>query len=368
MLHSGHIRFLQKASELGDLYVAIGSDPTILELKGRAPMTTEDERKYMLEAVRYVKHCVISRGTGILDFEDELRSIKPDIFVVNEDGNTPAKEALCRKKGIKYVVLSRDAFHNLPARSTTSLRRECRIPYRLDLAGGWLDQPFVSKHFPGPVLTISIEPNIDFNQRSGMASSTRQRAVELWQTNIPQGDREKLARILFSFENPPGTKEFSGSQDAIGIVFPGMNKLDYHGGYWPIKIHSNHDEKTLKWIENCISMVPLGPRGSGFSVFKDKKITPARARALSLTAENCWTAINARDVEQFGKSMRDSFEAQISMFPGMLPHNLKAVIQRFGKKALGWKLSGAGGGGYLVLVSREEIPNTIKLKIRRAGE
>jgi len=41
MLHSGHIRFLEQAAEYGDVYVAIGSDRTVMDLKGRAPVTTE---------------------------------------------------------------------------------------------------------------------------------------------------------------------------------------------------------------------------------------------------------------------------------------------------------------------------------------
>ena len=149
MLHSGHIRFLEKAAAYGDVYVAIGSDRTVADLKGRAPVTTEAERKYMLEAVRHVKRCMISRGSGLMDFVTELKEIKPDLLIVNEDGNTPGKVELCEQTGIEYLVLRRDPRDDLPARSTTDLRQECHIPYRLDLAGGWLDQPFVSKFCPG---------------------------------------------------------------------------------------------------------------------------------------------------------------------------------------------------------------------------
>ncbi|HPB14265.1 MAG TPA: adenylyltransferase/cytidyltransferase family protein, partial [Bacteroidales bacterium] len=35
MVHSGHIAFLQEASQYGDLYIGLGSDKTIRELKGR---------------------------------------------------------------------------------------------------------------------------------------------------------------------------------------------------------------------------------------------------------------------------------------------------------------------------------------------
>ena len=365
MLHSGHIRFLEKAARHGDVFVALGSDRTLIGLKGRAPVTTERERKYMLEAVRHVKRCVISRGTGILDFVDELKRVKPDVFIVNEEGNTPAKAELCQRMGIKYIVLRRDPQEGLPARSTTSLRQECQIPYRLDLAGGWLDQPFVSEHGAGPVLTICLEPTLEFNERSGMASSTRRRAIELWQTDLPDDDRDKLARMLFSFENPPGTVQFSGSQDSIGIVFPGLNRLDYRGAFWPVKITSVDNEDVLTWLEQHLCLVPLGPRKSGYDVFKGRRITPGRVRPLAAAADACWRAILKRDLEAFGHHFRASFEAQVSLFPAMSDPKVRATLRQYAGSALGWKLSGAGGGGYLVLVTKNELPGAIKLKIRR---
>ena len=365
MFHSGHVRFLEEAAAHGDLYVGIGSDRTVQELKGRSPVTTQNERKYILEALKCVKKCSINSGSGTLDFVAELERVAPDIFVVNEDGNTPAKAELCRQRGIKYLVLKRAPRKNLPPRSTTSLRKECHIPYRLDLAGGWLDQRDISQHSPGPVITISVEPTLEFNQRSGMASSTRMRAIELWQTEIPIDGCEKLARVLFSYENPPGTKCFSGSQDSIGIVYPGLNRLDYDGAYWPDKITTVGDEDILKWLEDHLYLLPLGPRNSHFNVFKGKKITTTRVRGLATAANRCWDAILKKDVARFGSFFRESFEAQTALFPAMATANVRSAIKLFSKAALGWKLSGAGGGGYLVLVSQQEIPQAIKIKIRR---
>ena len=365
MLHSGHVRFLEAAAAYGDVYVGIGSDETIRRLKGRFPVNPQAERKYLLEALKFVKACSVNTGSGIMDFLEDLDRISPDYFVVNEGGNTPAKLQLCRRLGIRYVVLKRNPRANLPARSTTSLRRKCQIPYRIDLAGGWLDQPFVSKHGAGPVLVISVEPTIEFNERSGMASSSRRRAIELWQTDIPGGDREKLARVLFAYENPPGTTEFSGSQDAMGIVLPGLNRLDYAGHYWPEKITPVYQEETLGWLEEQLYLIPLGPRKGSFQVLKDKRITPGKVRALAAAADQCWAAIRQRKVEELGRQMRASFEAQVSLFPRMANPDVTSAIRQYAPGTLGWKLSGAGGGGYLILVSRHDVRGAIKIRIRR---
>lgn len=367
LLHSGHVAFLKSAAEYGELHVCIGSDATIHGLKRRWPVNDEHERKYMLEALSCVHAVHIGSGSGQLDFVPEFEQVKPDFLVVNQDGHAEAKAELCRKHGTRYIMLERTPHAGLKARSTTALREESRMPYRLDLAGGWLDQPFVSKHHPGSVLTISIEPTHEFSDRSGMSSSTRHKAIEIWRTHLPDGDREQQARILFSYENPPGTVEVSGSQDSIGIVFPGLNRLHYNGAYWPERIESVQDEAVLSFIEQRLHLIELGPRQSDFKVLADTRIDAAGAKALADAADDCWRAILAKDARDFGVAFRRSFEAQVAMFPHMVDDDIRAVIAKHAPNALGWKLSGAGGGGYLVLVSEKPVEGSIQLSIRRGG-
>jgi cytidyltransferase-like protein len=365
LLHSGHVQFFQTAASYGELHVALGSDHTYYELKGRLPINSEKERLFMVQSVSCVKNAFISVGSGILDYEKEIRDIKPDIFVVNEDGNIPEKETLCRELDIEYVVLKREPAAGLATRSTTSLRNINLMPYRIDVAGGWLDQPWVSELYPGPVVTVSLEPTLEFNERSGMASSTRLNAIDLWGTRLPAGDEEKLAKILFAYDNPPGTKEISGSQDSIGIVCPGLNKAYYDGKYWPSRIESVQDENILQFIEKSFYLVPLGPRHYGYSVLSNTDINADGAKALSIAAESCWNAILSRDVVKFGKFFRDSFEAQIAMFPNMVNPMVFELINHYKDLALGWKLSGAGGGGYLILVSDKPVEHALQVLIRR---
>ena len=222
LLHSGHVAFLEEAASYGDLYVAVGSDKTFFDLKGRTPVNSEQERLYMVQALGCVKQASVSPGSGMLDFIDEFLEVQPDLLIVNEDGNLHSKLELCRQHGVDYLVLQRTPRSGLAARSSTALRKLVTMPFRIDIAGGWLDQPYVSKHYPGPVITISIEPTVEFNNRSGMASSTRHKALDLWGPRLPQGDPEKLAKILFCYDNPPGTPHrFPDRRTRSALSFPG---------------------------------------------------------------------------------------------------------------------------------------------------
>jgi cytidyltransferase-like protein len=367
MLHSGHVAFFEEAAQYGNLYVGIGSDKTIRELKGRKTINTDKERLYMINALKVVKGAWINSGSGILDFEDDIKSLKPDIFFVNSDGHSPTKESLCKELGIEYVVSKRIPHSGLPVRSTTTLRSECLVPYRIDLAGGWLDQPYVNKFYPGAVITVSIEPDYEFNDRSGMSTSSRKKAIELWHTDIPEGDKEMLARTLFCYENPPGTKCISGSQDSLGIIMPGLNRFYYDDGdYWPKKMEKVTDADILEWIEQRLWLVPLYPRKSDFDVLADTCISEESAKTLSETSEACWNAILNRDAEGWGRSSTASFEAQIKMFPNMAPEDVICALEPYKSQALGWKLSGAGGGGYFVLISESPVHNAIQIRIRRS--
>lgn len=365
MLHSGHVEFFRQAAQYGDVYVALGSDRTIFDLKGRTTFNNEQERLFMVKSVSFVKDAFISCGSGILDFETELLEMMPDYFVVNADGHIPEKRDLCHRLGIQYIILERKPYSDLAARSTTDLRQRDGLPYRIDLAGGWLDQPYVSRHYPGPVVTISLEPTLEFNERSGMASSTRRHAMELWGPKIPPGNYEKLAKVLFCYDNPPGTEVISGSQDAIGLVFPGLAYAYYEGAYWPSRIIHRLDEPLLDFVENSLQLVSLGPRFADYNVFTNSVFDRGRAQALADAAEGHWQAILDRNLIRFGATMREGFEAQIAMFPNMMNERVAALIDEYRDRALGWKLSGAGGGGYLILVAEKPIPGAVRVIARR---
>ncbi|MGL1890211.1 MAG: adenylyltransferase/cytidyltransferase family protein [Spirochaetaceae bacterium] len=367
MLHSGHVAFFKEASKFGDLYVGIGSDHTIEELKGRKTINCEQERLYMIKSIKYVHDAFVNCGSGMMDFKEDILELEPDYFVVNEDGFSPTKESLCKELNIELKVLERIPDAGLPVRSTTSIRSSdnCTLPYRIDLAGTWIDQPYVSKYHPGWAITLSLEPIIEYNERCGMSTSTRNAAKKIWPYYLPMDRPEKLAEMLFKFENTPGSELISGAQDAIGICMPGLNRHYYDNAYWPKKFESIHDETIINWLEEHISMVLLWPRKQGLDLLSDTYINKTNVEDLARATDETWDAIKDRDLIKFSKSFLKSFKAQTKMFPSMVNHDIQQVIDGYKERALAWKLAGAGGGGYLILVSEKPIPGTIAIKVRR---
>ncbi len=390
LLHSGHVEFFRQAAEYGDLYVGIGSDSTIEGYKHHKTIYSEQERLFMVKSIRYVKDAYINAGCGILDFLPTLDIVKPDILVVNEDGGNDDKRRICEERGIRYVVLQRVPQEGLTARSSTDLKKtESRIPTRLDLAGTWIDQPYVSCFAPGWAITISLEPTFEVRERCGLSTSTRNMIRKIWPYQLPNMNPEMLAKLVFCFENDPERNDgiISGAQDSIGICIPGLCRHYYNNRFWPERIETCYDEGILSWLERHLVLIPMEPRKPGCSVVEGKDITEPKVRALAKAADDCWNAIMARDLQAFAKAYADSFSAQTAMFPGMVCPSFKlqvsgfkgSEVQEFIDKwskvpgVLAYKMPGAGGGGYLACVVADteafcnENQEAIRLTIRRLG-
>lgn len=397
LLHSGHVEFFKQASQFGDLYVGIGSDATYLEYKHRKPMFPQEERLFMVRNIKSVKEAYINEGSGVIDFIPTLDRVQPDIFVVNAEGGSDEKRQLCAERGIEYIELQRTPHEGLQARSSSSLKAAMQksetkaeagkgIPTRLDLAGTWIDQPYVSMHHPGWAITISLEPTFEVRDRCGLSTSTRNMIQKIWPMKLPKMDPEMLARLVFCFENNPEREDghISGAPDSIGICVPGLCRHYYDNNFWPKKIESTNDEMTLRFLEDHLVMVPMEPRKPGCSVVEGKDITPAKVQTLADAAEACWNAILARNLEAFAATYKASFEAQTAMFPGMVTPTyinhpeqdnsyIAETIAHYSAMddVLAWKMPGAGGGGYLALVVKdakefvEKHSEIFELHIRR---
>lgn len=250
------------------------------------------------------------------------------------------------------------------------------IPYRLALAGGWIDQPFVSclnPRAPGSMVVVSLEPNCWYMERSGMATGTRQVAMRHWQGQLPARPPAELVRELYAAENA-GKAEPSGSQDMIGLIYPGISRLDYDvqhaGGVFPCHIESNCDPQLAHWLSQVMHLLPVAPRPAGYNPLGIKNLDPVWIERLGQTGRDCFEAIVSRDILRLGAAMNECMACWEAILPQTVRHptvtiDLTGLLRHYQQRFAGAMYSGCGGG-YLCIVSEEPIPGTLQPTVRIA--
>ena len=250
------------------------------------------------------------------------------------------------------------------------------IPNRLQLAGGWIDQPFVSRFNPRPpgsMVVVALEPTFRVMDRSGCASGTRAVATKLWKGRLPNRPLEELVRELYEAENK-GKAKPSGSQDMIGLIYPGINRLDYdfaaNGGVFPSHIEMLTRARPVRWLEKVLHLLPVEPRPEGYNPLGEKHLDPKWIARLGQTGKDCFDAIRRMDIEALGASLNDCMVCWEKILPHIVRHptlkvDLKAILRVYQQRYSGAMFSGCGGG-YLLVVSRKPVPGTFQVTIRMA--
>ena len=251
-----------------------------------------------------------------------------------------------------------------------------KIPYRMALAGGWIDQPFVSKLNPSPpgsMVVVGLEPTFRFMDRCGMGTSTRAVARKVWNGRLPDRNPMELVRELYDAENQ-GKPEPSGSQDMAGLIYPGVNRLDYdyayEGGFFPVHIESNNDPAIAHWLEEVIHLLPVAPRPEGYNPLGKKNLESEWIRRLGQSGRQCFEAIVAKDTGALGASMNESMKCWEALLPQTVRHpaltvDLSTLLGYYQSRYAGAMYSGCGGG-YLYVVSEEPVSGSIRPTVRLA--
>lgn len=264
---------------------------------------------------------------------------------------------------------------NITSRIPTRLEKVLgAMPNRLALAGGWIDQPYVSRHnpdSPGSMVVVSLEPTFRVMDRAGFASGTRTVAMRLWHGRLPRRSPDALVRELYAAENA-GKQDPSGSQDMIGLVYPGINRLDYdyrvNLGVFPVHIESCTSEQEARWLESVLQLLPIEPRPEGYNPLGERNFDPKWIARLGRTGKDCFQAIRDMDVEALGASMNDCMKCWETILPQTVSHpalklDLKSLLEAYQGQYPGAMYSGCGGG-YLVVAARQQVPGSFRVNIR----
>ncbi len=223
------------------------------------------------------------------------------------------------------------------------------------------------------MVVVGLEPTVRFMDRSGMATGTRKVALQLWGA-LPKGDPARRVRELYEAENK-GSPEPSGSQDMIGLIYPGVNRLDFsishEGGYFPRHIESNNDPEVASWIESVVQMIPVAARPPGYSPLGEKHLEGEWIRRLGQSGRDCFEAIVGRDAQALGESMNESMRCWEAILPHVVRHptltlDLMSLLKHYQSRYHGAMYSGCGGG-YLYVVSEKPVPGAFRVTVRLGG-
>jgi hypothetical protein len=249
-----------------------------------------------------------------------------------------------------------------------------KMPYRMAFAGGWIDQPFVSEHNPAPpgsMVVVAIEPTCRFMSRCGMGTSTRAVAERLWPDGLPKGDPAVAVRTLYEAENT-GQADPSGAQDMAGLIYPGVNRLDFdygfEGGTFPCHVETNADPEVARWLEQVIYMVPVVQRPTGYNPLGVKNLDPVWIERLSQSGKDCFDAIVAKDDRALGTSMNACMTCWETILPHTVRHptitlDLIHILSYYQTRYAGAMYSGCGGG-YIYVVADEPVPGGFQVTVR----
>lgn len=118
LLHYGHINLLRRAKQLGDyLVVALSTDEFNSQQKNKVCYFSYEERKMLLEAVRYVDLVIPEQ-----DWEQkrsDVRQYRIDTFVMGDDWE--GKFDFLKEEGVEVVYLPRT-----PEISTTQIKENLK--------------------------------------------------------------------------------------------------------------------------------------------------------------------------------------------------------------------------------------------------
>jgi hypothetical protein len=241
-------------------------------------------------------------------------------------------------------------------------------------AGGWIDQPLLSRlnpEPPGSMVTVAVEPTFRWMDRCGMATSTRAVALRHWGGRMPSGDPARLVRELYEAENR-GKAEPSGSQDMVGLLYPGVCRLDYdasvEGGIFPSAIETCVEREVARWLERVIKVLPMAPRPSGYEPLAVRNLDPAWIARLGRSGRSCWDAILAMNAASLGESMNECMRCWEALLPHVVhpptsSFDIAGLLRHYQGRSHGAMYSGCGGG-YLYVVSEEAVPGSFCVQVR----
>lgn len=128
LLHLGHVRYLEEAKKAGgknaELIVVVARDSTAEKRKGKKPVIPEDQRRYIVEALRMVDEAVL--GYPEPDIGRVIEKIKPDVIALGYDETDIEKDVrrAVENRGFSIQIVKIGKFGKDELSSSSKIKRK----------------------------------------------------------------------------------------------------------------------------------------------------------------------------------------------------------------------------------------------------
>ena len=203
---------------------------------------------------------------------------------------------------------------------------------------------------------IEIHHDGDLPAKTGMGSSSAFTVGLLHAIYALKGfmiSKDQLAREAIHIERDL-LKENVGAQDQIATSYGGFNKISFNGNdkfkVEPVVLTGNR----IAQLENHLMLYFTGFSRIASKVAKDQiRNTPQRAKELTLMYQMVDEAIDIlkskRNILEFGKLLNESWQIKKTLSNKISNSEIDKIYKKgLEAGAIGGKLLGAGGGGFMI--------------------
>ncbi len=219
---------------------------------------------------------------------------------------------------------------------------------------------------------IEIHHDADLPARSGLGSSSSFTTGLLNCLNKLENKsitKKKLAKSTIYVEQNL-IKENVGSQDQIHAAYGGFNKIDFFTD-GDFKVNSIKNESLLKDLEDSCLLFFTGFSRFASDIASDIiKNTPKRKmelqeiKAIVPEAAKLLKAKNF-DINNFGKLMNKSWHLKKTLSTTISNKFINEIyLEAMSSGAVGGKLLGAGGGGFILFIADRIYHTKIKKRLK----
>jgi D-glycero-alpha-D-manno-heptose-7-phosphate kinase len=221
---------------------------------------------------------------------------------------------------------------------------------------------------------VEMVHNADLPAMSGLGSSSAFTVGLLNALNALKGKmitKRQLALDAIHVEQDR-IKENVGSQDQTITAFGGFNKIEF-GGPEKITVHPiTIDQDKLVFLQSHLMLIFTGfPRNASEIAGEQIRKTPQKGKELRAMMDMVDEAINTLNGSQdklmdFGKLLHETWKIKRSLTPRISNTSIDEIYEAgIGAGAVGGKLLGAGGGGFIMFFVKPELQQNVKEKLRQ---